>query len=333
MYADNTFEYVSAPEPKYVDKLMDNEHYQIKEIWVLKDGRDGASTSADDWDVYTYSDSIRFTNRQAAAAQDPSLIYIKPGKQTVLRLVYDAVQDNFTTPAVFYDYDISSGTNGAGKWSTGITGINSQGNYGTSTNGQRKWDSYCDVLAFGNANCGTGMGNYKFDNIYLNRHSGVPAHFGCTFGLVKGLQDGKIVYGDWVVAPKLFNDGDANGKHTYSGSSLTFQQVGDTHTLTAASVAGLGSIDRLDKFFNPSPIASTTHTHIYTNDFWPLDAAKKRKTRSSAVTVIRSIIRVSRVMTVSTDQTGQMNPQRFRSATTGRRTTPSSACSMPSNSR
>ena len=103
MYADNTFEYVSAPEPKYVDKLMDNEHYQIKEIWVLKDDRDGASTSADDWDVYTYSDSIRFTNRQAAAAQDPSLIYIKPGKQTVLRLVYDAVQDNFTTPAAFYD--------------------------------------------------------------------------------------------------------------------------------------------------------------------------------------------------------------------------------------
>ena len=98
MYADNTFEYVSAPEPKYVDKLMDNEHYQIKEIWVLKDDRDGASTSADDWDVYTYSDSIRFTNRQAAAAQDPSLIYIKPGKQTVLRLVYDAVQDNFTPP-------------------------------------------------------------------------------------------------------------------------------------------------------------------------------------------------------------------------------------------
>ena len=98
MYADNTFEYVSAPEPKYVDKLMDNEHYQIKEIWVLKDGRDGASTSADDWDVYTYSDSIRFTNRQAAAAQDPSLIYIKPGKQTVLRLVYDAVQDSFTPP-------------------------------------------------------------------------------------------------------------------------------------------------------------------------------------------------------------------------------------------
>ena len=53
--------------------------------------------------------------------------------------------------------------------------------------------------------------------------------------------------------------------------------MGDTHTLTAASVAGLGSIDRLDKFFNPSPSASTTHTHIYTNDFWPLDAAKEKK--------------------------------------------------------
>ena len=37
------------------------------------------------------------------------------------------------------------------------------------------------------------------------------------------------------------------------------------------------AIDRLDKFFNPSPSASTTHTHIYTNDFWPLDAAKEKK--------------------------------------------------------
>lgn len=274
MYADNTFEYVSAPEPKYVDKLMDNEDYQIKGIWVLKDGRDSASTSADDWDVYTYSDSIRFTNRQAAAAQDPNLIYIRPGKQTVLRLVYDAVQTDFTTPATFYDYDISSGTNSAGKWSTGITGINSQGNYGTSTNGQRKWDSYCDVLAFGNANCGTGMGNYKFSGIYLNRHSGI--NDGCTFGLVKGLQDGKIVYHDRIVAPKLFNDGDANGKHTYSGSSLTFQQVGDTYTLTSASVAGLGSIGSLEKLFNPSPNRDTTYSWIFTNDFWPLDTASNK---------------------------------------------------------
>lgn len=275
MYDDNTFEYVSAPEPKYVDKLMDNEHYRIKAIWVLKDGRNSASTDAADWDVYRYSDSIRFTNRQAAAAQDLNLIYIKPGKQTVLRLVYDAVQTDFTTPATFYDYDISSGANGAGKWSTGITGINLPGNYGTSTNGQRKWDSYCDVLAFGNANCGTGMGNYKFDDVYLNCYSG--QNYGCTFRLAKELQDGKIVYNDWIVAPKLFNDGDANGKHTYSGSSLTFQQVGDTYTLSSARVAGLGSIDRLDKFFNPSPKADTTHTHIYTNDFWPLDAAIEKK--------------------------------------------------------
>lgn len=274
MYADNTFEYVSAPEPKYVDKLMDNEDYKIKAIWVLKDGRDRASTDAADWDVYPYPDSIRFTNRQAAA-QDPNLIYIRPGKQTVLRLVYDAVQTDFTTPATFYDYDIASGQNPAGKWSTGITGINSQGNYGTSTNGQRKWDSYCDVLAFGNANCGTGMGNYKFDDVYLNCYSG--QNYGCTFRLAKELQDGKIVYNDWIVAPKLFNDGDANGKHTYSGSSLTFQQVGDTYTLSSARVAGLGSIDRLDKFFNPSPKADTTHTHIYTNDFWPLDAAIEKK--------------------------------------------------------
>ncbi len=274
MYTDNTFEYVSAPEPKYVDKLMDNEHYALKEIWVLKDGRDSASTNTDDWDVYTYSESIRFTNRQAAAAQDKNLIYIKPGKQTVLRLVYDAARADFTTPATFYDYDISSGMNSAGNYLTGITGINAESNYGTSTNGDRKWRSYQDVLAFGNANCGTGMGNYKFAGIYLNRHSG--QNYGCAFGIAKSLQDGKIVYNDYIVAPKLFNDGDANGKHTYSGSSLTFQQVGDTYTLSSASVAGLGSITGLEKFFNPSPYANKVHDKIYTNDFWPLDAAREK---------------------------------------------------------
>ena len=274
VYSDNTFEYVSAPGPEYIDKLTGNEHYMLKEIWVLKTGKDSGSTGAADWDIYPYSASLRFTNRQAAAEQDPNLIYIRPGKQTVLRLVYDAAQDSFTAPATFYDYDISSGQNTDGKWRTGIAGINQQSNYGTSANGKTTWSSYRDVLAFGNANCGTGMANYMFNGVYLNRHSGINS--GCTFGLVKSMQDGKIVYNDWIVAPKLFNDGNANGKHTYSGSSLTFQQVGDTYTLTSAAVAGLGSIDRLDKFFQPSPYADKVHDSIYTNDFWPLDAATEK---------------------------------------------------------
>ena len=70
--------------------------------------------------------------------------------------------------------------------------------------------SYCDVLAFGNANCGTGMSGYTFDGVFLNKHSG--RNFGCTFGLASGLSDGKIVYNEWLVAPNLFNDGSAERK-------------------------------------------------------------------------------------------------------------------------
>lgn len=76
------------------------------------------------------------------------------------------------------------------------------------------------------------------------------------------------------MAPKLFNDGDASGKHAYAGSSLGFSRVGDTYTLSSASVNGGGSVDGLQNFFNPSPSAGTIHKHIFTNDFWPLDATQ-----------------------------------------------------------
>lgn len=271
MYSANDFEYIKAPNPSYINKLIDNPSYTLREIWVLKSGKDPESTSRDDWNVY--GTGIHFTNRAESAAGNVICIQ----DDTVIRLVYNTNTTSFTTPAAFYDYDISSGQNADGKWRTGITGINQAGNYGSSRNGQRNWDSHCDVLAFGNANTGTGMSAYQFDSIYLNRYSG--KNYGCTFGLVDSLDDnGNIVYNPWLVAPKLFSDGSAKGKHTYdsnSGSSLTFSRVGDTYTLSSATVGGgLGTITQLDQFFNPSPKTDgTVYDSIFTNDFWPLDRA------------------------------------------------------------
>ena len=271
----------------------------MKQIWVLQDGKDEASTNEADWTIYDDPDNVHFTNRDLtdeAGAGEQNIIYLDSTKRNVLRLVYDTKEADFTTPATFYDYDISSGQNNNGSWRTGITGINSELNYEPSRNGERTWKSYCDVLAFGNDNCGTGMSRYKFDGVFLNKHSTqykdgntdytLPYHeYGCTFGLASGLHvirsaDGTIdsskstiIYNEWLVAPKLFNDGSAEGKHTYDNSSLTFTRVGDTYTLSSASVNGVGSIDGLQNFFHPSPKASTTHTHILTNDFWPLDGA------------------------------------------------------------
>lgn len=142
------------------------------------------------------------------------------------------------------------------------------------------------MLAFGNDNCGTGMSRYRFDELFLNKYStkwtdsNKETHtigadqYGCTFGLADSLKDEKIVYNEWLVAPDLFNEGTANGKTIYTNdSSLTFSRVGDTYTLSAATVGGVGTINDLQYLFNPSPNGTTTYSSIFTNDFWPLDGA------------------------------------------------------------
>ena len=289
VYSDNTFAYISSPGLKYIDKLTDNKHYACRELWVLNEGGNPNSTASNDWTVYQNLDAVQFTNRAEVAAENrDTYIYIRPGGQTTLRLVYTAEEDSFTSSAAFYDYDITDGNKDGDYWLTGFAGINQSGNY--SSNDHTSWGVARDTLAFGNADTGTGMTNYKYyDTLYLNRHN-TAVDSGCAFGLAKGLDaNGHIIYNDWLITPKLFNDGNASGKKTYSGSSLTFNRVGDTYTLTSATAAGVGSIGTLEKFFNPSPKAGTIYDEnytnsegqkniIFTNNFWPLDGAQDKKT-------------------------------------------------------
>lgn len=281
MYTDNQFEYIKSPNPSYINKLIDSPSYTLAQLCVLKEGKRSDSENQADWDVYDNPGSVHFTNREGVTGGN--VVYIHD--DTVIRLVYDTNEAKENFPANFYDYDISDGPNRDGSWRTGITGINAASNYGTSREHDQKWDSYANVLAFGNANCGTGMGYSAFDGLFLNKFSTTYTNgaikkdldlFGCTFRIAEGLEDGKIVYNPWIVAPKLFNDGDASGKHAYAGSSLGFSRVGDTYTLSSASVNGGGSVDGLQNFFNPSPSAGTIHKHIFTNDFWPLDATQNK---------------------------------------------------------
>lgn len=288
MYTDNQFEYIKSPNPSYINKLMDSPSYTLKQLWVRETG-DINGTSSDGWKVYNDPGSVHFTNRQGVTGDN--VVHIQDG--TVIRLVYDTKEARQNFPANFYDYDISSGQNDNGTWRTGIAGINQESNYETSRNGNRTWGSYCDVLAFGNDNCGTGMSRYKFNELFLNKYStkylpegktdakdtkylSSVEQYGCNFGLAKSLEDGKIVYNDWLVAPNLFNEGTAKGKTNYTsekGSNLTFSRVGDTYTLSAATVGGVGTINDLQYLFNPSPNGTTTYRSIFTNDFWPLDNA------------------------------------------------------------
>lgn len=303
MYTDNKFEYIKSPNPSYINKLMDSPSYTLAQLWVLKEGKSSDSENQADWDVYSDPGSVHFTNRKEAAGGN--VVYIQNG--TVIRLVYDTNEKQQNFPANFYDYDISGGSNTDGSWRTGIAGINAESNYKKSRNEQRTWRSYCDVLAFGNDNCGTGMSRYKFDGVFLNKAStsyvpegasspialpGSVEQFECTFGLADSLKDGKIVYDEWLVAPNLFNEGTASGKTSYTaenGSSLTFSRVGDTYTLSAATVGNtgtgksLGTIKNLQYFFHPSPAPGhiwdgehsglSWQNKIFTNDFWPLDSA------------------------------------------------------------
>lgn len=281
MYTDNQFEYIKSPNPSYINKLMDSPSYTLAQLWVLKDGKSSSSENRADWDVYNDPGSVHFTNRKEAADAN-NVVYIHD--DTVIRLVYDTNEAKENFPANFYDYDISGGQDSAGRYLTGRNGINAASNYGTSRNGKRTWGSYCDVLAFGNDNCGTGMSRYRFDELFLNKYStkwtdsNKETHtigadqYGCTFGLADSLKDEKIVYNEWLVAPDLFNEGTANGKTIYTNdSSLTFSRVGDTYTLSAATVGGVGTINDLQYLFNPSPNGTTTYSSIFTNDFWPLD--------------------------------------------------------------
>lgn len=293
MYTDGTFRYEESPGLSYFNKLKDNESYTLKEIWVLKPGKDPASTDRNDWNVYPYGADTAFTNEAGRATGNTILI----SDGAVLRLVSDSSSGDYHNGTTFYDYDISSGYNAG--WRTGITGINSEGNYGISRNGKRTWRSGADVFAFGNANCGTGMSGYYFDGGPLNKWNGTNKNYtgrntdygGATFGLANSLNaDGTIQYNEWIVVPKLFNEsGDDNvtGKQTYTGSSLTFDRVGDTYTLSSATLkkrSGTSSIDGLQYFFHPSPAnnviwdgennkVSSWQNNIFTNNFWPMDEA------------------------------------------------------------
>lgn len=294
MYTENTFEYIKAPNPAYINKLEENGNYQLSQVWILKDSKT-ADDNTNNWNVYD-AGNVHFTNRKDAANASQNIVCITD--TTVIRLIYNTSDASFSTGTTFYDYDITNGQNVAGQWMTGITGINSKDNYRNSTNGKRTWDSQCDVLAFGNQNCGTGMGQFQFANGSLNAYNRLNSNAnGCTFNLVKGLDnDGNIIYNEWLVTPRLFDEPDEPGKSTagkttydHEENNLTFSRVGDTYTLTSATVKygnnQSSSITGLENFFNPSPygniiydgVNNTDKKFIATNNFWPMDEIQSGK--------------------------------------------------------
>lgn len=270
LYTANNYQYWKAPNLPYVNVFRENGNYKATEVWVLEEGKSADSTNRDDWRIIRVTDpsQILLTN-DTTASNTGNTIVITEG--TVLRLVAEQTKSPYENDVVFYDYDITDDGRTTWDGKDGSHGINRSDNY--SGVGAK--------LAFGNANTGTGLSMETWNGNYLNQYnrqdpnnSSSPeiGYNGCTFGLVKTLdRNGYIQYDDNVNAPKLFNDGDANGKTTYNGWKLGFNRVGDTYTLTSVkNDKGVEELKGLEYFNNPAT-GSTVYTHIWTNNFWPMD--------------------------------------------------------------
>lgn len=260
LYTANEYDYFSAPGLPYVNIFRENGNYTANEVWVLQKGKNPTSTDEADWDVHKNivgATELHFTNNPDKA-DDPNTILIEEG--TVIRLVANQTADNYNNAATFYDYNITDDGETTWDGTNGSHGINSGSNY--SGSGAK--------LAFGNANTGMGLHDQSWNGNTLNQynHSGGGLQ-GCTFGLVTGLDsEGHIVYANGVDAPKLFDDGPATGKVTHTDMSLDFNRAGDTYTLSSVKGANL---DGLEYFNNPQTPGKDPYTHIWTNNFWPMD--------------------------------------------------------------
>lgn len=255
VYAAHSYEYVSAPNLTYFNRLYENGNYALTKVWVLKDGKSATSTEETDWDVYDI-DKVHFTNRPQSAGTSDGVTTLLITDNTVIRLVYDTTSNSYNNAASFYDYDITE--DGKTTWdANGDKGINNPSNYTDWKDGEAK-------LAFGNANTGVSLQDDLWRGNQLNQYNrSGSGYLGGTYGLATGLDsEGHIQYADDASVPNLFNDGSANGKTSYDSGeySLNFNRVGDTYTLT--SVAGAGeSADNL-QYFNHPTYGTTTYNHI-----------------------------------------------------------------------
>ncbi|MCI8894523.1 MAG: fibro-slime domain-containing protein, partial [Lachnospiraceae bacterium] len=287
---EEPYQFYISQNLENVDILYQSDNYTRKEIWVLKENGNPESEdmAGNDWLQFTDIENVKFVYNESAGS-DPATNTIAIHEGTVLRLVYDPEKKDYNNAAKFYDYDISDGyiyksaadaTGGnnkqqtsaqtAGTWfaKTKDQGINSPSNYPQNTSGSK--------LAFGNKFAGTGLGEVVWqDKLGMTNKpnmSNVPTGYkGCTFGIVSGLEGGKIQYSDKIIAPNLFNDGDAVGKTAIDDWALNFDRVGDTYTLKSVWGAG-DNANMLDQFNHPK--SNKVHTDIYTNNFWPMDASK-----------------------------------------------------------
>lgn len=301
IYREREYRYFNAPNIYYFNRLVDQPSSKLDKIWILKKGLSKDSENKNDWNVYD-SDSIFFTNKKSldgtsvvdSSGKTRHYIYIEEDGSTVIRLIYTQnTQEGLTSPANFYDYDITNGEKKTPTYSDVYPTQDNNGKpYGINSPVNYNSDSTNPKLAFGNQNSGvtslqdevteTGkninkgypvMPNNKNMKKYLgNDDNGTQRNEPAApvFGLVNNTltrdsQGNPILSFNGINAPNLFSSGTAKGKYTYENQTLSFRKVGNTYTLTDATVNGK-TLSNLDVLKHPR-----AYNHIWTNSFWPMD--------------------------------------------------------------
>lgn len=255
-------EYIKNPSLYYFDALIENSSYVLEEVWVLKDGKDADSVASEDWEVYSYDDTLHFTNSRMPDQDAERYIQIKD--DGVIRLVYTTEKKNCDNPVTLYDYDISNGQHtqdgNATVMHTGKNGINSG-----LENGSGK-----TPYAFGNADF-SDYGQLLWNGNQLNK-ANTKGYGNCTFGLVTGIKGNSmndVAFASGISAPNVFGSSeDHAGKKIYEGRELVFSQNGDTYTLTGLKNGQTTLLSDLDKFWSRE---SWSKSIMWANSFWAVD--------------------------------------------------------------
>ena len=288
IYSPGSYDYISAPGLVYFNKIAKNPNYVLKEIKVQREG-------SSEWEMYSCKNGKvwHFTNK-SKTQEDNKDNFILITKDAKIRLVYEVQQEDVVAGNVsFYDYDISDGNlytdyttaplDDQNKPSTVTRTATTHNNSGDDT-----WYMYTrlqginsmpgQTFGFGNSEgtmrttLGDGYGNKAIEDHILYGKA--------TFGLVTGMENGRLKYATGVKAPNLFNEGAATGKEQYVGN-LIFRKKGDTYTLTGAEVKEkdivTSRVDNLDVFkrqawaWAPSTSPNYQKYWFAGNDFYPLD--------------------------------------------------------------
>lgn len=284
IYKDQEFDFAYYPKLENFNKFaVEYNHYDLKEVWVLKENKSPESENRDDWDIYSNPEQLEFTNDSKYAEDHPTnAVFVEQG--TVIRLVSESNTGGANYNAVFYDYDITDGkvysdsklttpgdrnSTEALYANTNRQGINAAGNYKTPDQEPN--------YGFGNFNVGgTGLNNDRYQEYFINRSTqhndsnGKKAYEGCSFGIVGSQLDSEMLPVFNMDAPKIFGPEPQTGKTIVPGYSLDFKREGDTYTLTSVN-DGTDTTKNLDLFQSRERWGGGL---LWTNNFWAMDTSK-----------------------------------------------------------